>query len=87
MSCLQDADNVRVGDQCLFYIKALGRIAHTGIVVELDKNNRGVWTVEGNTSPEPEDYSAVEREGDGVHRKWRTWGEFGQYGGFVRIDF
>lgn len=87
MSCVQDSDNVRVGDQCLFYFKTLGRLAHTGIVVELDSRNRGVWTVEGNTSPEPSDYSTVERDGDGVYKKWRTWGEFGQFGGFARIDF
>lgn len=87
MSCVQDNGQVRVGDQALFYFKTLGRIGHTGIVVEIDPNGRGVWTVEGNTSPEPDDYAHVEREGDGVYRKWRTWGEFGQYGGFARIDF
>ena len=87
MQCIQDNDMVRVGDQALFYFKPLGRIAHTGIVVEVPANGRGVWTVEGNTSPEPDDYKNVERDGDGVYRKWRTWGELGQYGGFAKIDF
>ena len=86
-SCIQDNDLVSVGDLAVFYFKALGRVAHIGIVVEVPENAGGVWTVEGNTSPEPEDYSVVERDGDGVFKKWRTWGELGQYGGFVRLDF
>jgi hypothetical protein len=86
-SCIVDSHQVRVGDLALFYFKPLGRVAHIGIVVEKPDNAGGVWTVEGNTSPEPEDYAAVERDGDGVVKKWRTWGEFGQYGGFVRIQF
>ena len=85
VSAREDTSLVREGDIALFYFKALGRIAHCGIVTEVLP--LGVWTVEGNTSPEPEDVDLVERDGDGVYRKFRNWSELGKYGGFVRIDF
>lgn len=40
---------------------------HTGIVVQLEKNEPYMWTIEGNTGPS----SKVEREGDGVYLKRR----------------
>lgn len=76
---------VRVGDCALFYFSQLGRIGHIGIVVEV--HDWGVWTVEGNTSPEPSDDTCVERDGDGVFKKKRNWSELGQFGGFVLVDF
>ena len=75
---------VRPGDLVFFYFKQLGRIAHTGIVVSV--HTWGVWTVEGNTAPEPSDEYEVERDGDGVFKKKRNWSELGTYGGFVLID-
>lgn len=75
---------IRPGDLVFFYFKQLGRIAHTGIVTSVNK--WGVWTIEGNTAPEPSDELEVERDGDGVFKKKRTWSELGTYGGFVLID-
>lgn len=81
----EDSTLVRVGDCALFYFSQLGRIGHIGIVVEV--HDWGVWTVEGNTSPEPSDETCVERDGDGVFKKKRNWSELGQFGGFVLVDF
>jgi hypothetical protein len=75
-------ERVLPGDLACFYFSAKGRIAHIGIVVER-KASGGVYTVEGNTSPE----TGVDRDGDGVYRKDRNWGEFGFGGGFVRLPF
>lgn len=70
-----------VGDWVFFYFPAKGRIAHVGIVVGVDGS--GVHTVEGNTSPGP----GVNRDGDGVFRRYRRWSELGELGGFARINF
>jgi hypothetical protein len=74
----------RIGDLACFYFAAKQRIAHIGIVVESAKP-WGVVTVEGNTGPDSED--GVNREGDGVYKKTRTWSELGKLGGFVRINW
>lgn len=73
------------GDLALFYFSQLGRIGHIGIVASVRKT--GLITIEGNTSPEPEDASAVERDGDGVYRKNRRWTELGKFGGILLVDF
>lgn len=74
----------RKGDHALFYFRQLGRIAHIGIVWSADEN--GVWTVEGNTSPEPERPGDVERDGDGIYLKRREWHELGMFGGFGMLN-
>jgi hypothetical protein len=80
---------VKRGDLALFYMPAQGRIAHIGIVVE--PHTWGVWTVEGNTSPEVGHTlvagQGVNRDGDGVWRKKRDWAELGSKGGFARLPF
>lgn len=73
------------GDLALFYFSQLGRIGHIGIITSVRKT--GLMTVEGNTSPEPEDASEVERDGDGVYRKNRKWTELGKFGGILLVDF
>jgi hypothetical protein len=73
------------GDLALFYFRTLGRIGHIGIVETVQ--NWGVTTIEGNTSPEPEDEDSVQRDGDGVYRKQRTWSELGKFGGILMVDF
>jgi hypothetical protein len=73
------------GDLALFYFSQLGRIGHIGIITSVRKT--GLMTVEGNTSPEPEDASEVERDGDGVFRKNRGWTELGKFGGILLVDF
>jgi len=73
------------GDLALFYFRSLARIAHIGIVTSV--HEWGVWTIEGNTSPEVFDVSLVEREGDGVYAKRRDWHELGYYGGFGQVNF
>jgi len=78
-------ENVLPGDLALFYIPTLGRIGHIGIITKVSK--RGLSTVEGNTSPEPEDADEVERDGDGVFAKMRYWNELGQFGGILLVDF
>ena len=80
-----DYTKVRIGDLCCFWFAPLGRLAHIGIVTGVFP--WGVYTVEGNTSPEAEDEDKVERDGDGVFRKVRAWHELGINGGFVAIDF
>jgi len=74
----------RIGDLACFYFAAKQRIAHIGIVVEYAKL-WGVVTVEGNTGPDID--AGVNRDGDGVYRKVRTWSELGAGGGFVRINW
>lgn len=73
------------GDLALFYFSQLGRIGHIGIIESVQKS--GLITIEGNTSPEPEDASEVERDGDGVYRKRRDWRELGTFGGIIMVDF
>ena len=80
----KDFSKVRIGDLALFWFAPLNRLAHIGIVTGVFP--WGVYTVEGNTSPEP-DEDEPEREGDGVFRKVRTWREPGAKGGFVGIDW
>lgn len=73
------------GDIALFYFKALGRIGHIGLIEKVTPS--GLVTIEGNTSPEPEDADEVERDGDGVFRKNREWNELGYWGGILMVDF
>lgn len=75
------AEHVQRGDLCFFWFSALRRIAHVGIVTACMEG--GVETVEGNTSPG----ANVQREGDGVYRRRRTWSVLGRRGGFARIPF
>lgn len=77
----ESRDDVQPGDLALFWFASKKRHAHIGIVVEV--HTWGVWTVEGNTS----DDSGVNRDGDGVYKKRRDWGELGSSGGFVRCPF
>ena len=74
---------VQVGDLALFYFASKKRVAHIGIVVEV--HSWGVVTVEGNTGPDTG--TVVNRDGDGVYKKSRTWAELGSLGGFVRLPF
>lgn len=73
------------GDLVLFYIKPLGRIGHIGVIQSV--HSWGCWTIEGNTSPEPSDAYAVERDGDGYFRKKRNWSELGTFGGVLTVNF
>lgn len=75
--------NPRIGDLACFYFAAKQRIAHIGIVVQ--RKDWGVITVEGNTGSD--DPGEVNRDGDGVYRKLRTWSELGKLGGFARINW
>lgn len=81
----QVKDIILPGDLALFYFSQLGRIGHIGIVVNANAN--GLTTIEGNTSPEPADAHEVEREGDGVYRRRRTWRSLGKFGGILMVDF
>lgn len=74
-------DLVQPGDMVFFYFAAKRRIAHVGIVIAIQAD--GVWTVEGNTS----DGTGVDRDGDGVYKRFRTWKSLGAGGGFGRSDF
>jgi hypothetical protein len=73
------------GDLALFYFSTLGRIGHIGVIEEV--HDWGLITIEGNTNPEPDMASEVERDGDGYYRKVRQWGELGKFGGIVQINF
>jgi hypothetical protein len=80
-----DHTPARRGDLALFYSRTKCRIAHIGIVTQSFEN--GVWTIEGNTGPEPSDVTEINRDGDGVYRKMREWNELGQFGGILRVNF
>lgn len=81
-----DSDiRVLPGDVCLFYFASKERVAHAGIVVARKPDSSGVMTVEGNTGPEKG--TEVNRDGDGIYKKDRDWGEFGSGGGFIRIPY
>lgn len=72
---------IQRGDLVLFYFAAKGRVAHIGIVMR--SHSSGVVTVEANTSPGP----GVDRDGDGIYRRTRSWSELGSRGGFVRVPW
>lgn len=74
---------IQPGDHVWFYFSSKKRVAHTGIVVKVEKT--GVWVVEGNTGPDKG--RTVERDGQGVFLKFRTWGSIGTKGGFGRPNF
>lgn len=78
----QTPSMVTPGMLCCFWFPAKDRHAHIGIVVATG-TSMGVVTVEGNTGLDKG--ADVERDGDGVYRKRRTWGSFGTQGGFIRI--
>jgi hypothetical protein len=82
-SAKSDPSRVRVGDQVLLYFPAAGRVAHTGLVVEV--HPWGVSTVEGNTHAEGA--RGDDREGDGVFRRSRPWASIGSGGGFARMEW
>lgn len=67
----------------LFYFASMGRISHIEVVVEV--HDFGVITVGGNTGPDAGE--GVEREGQGVFKKRRTWAQLGAKGGFARMPF
>lgn len=72
---------IKPGDIAYFFFASKGRIAHTGLVVDVESN--GFWSIEGNTGPGP----GVEREGQGVYKKFRTWSNLGLLGGFGRFPY
>jgi len=72
------------GDIVFYFFPTKGRIAHTGIVVEL-ADNKNFFTVEGNTSGGIND--SVDRDGQGVYMKLRTLSSLGLWGGVVRLPY
>ena len=76
--------NIQPGDIVFYFFPSKGRIAHTGIVVEL-ADNKNFFTVEGNTSGGISD--SVDRDGQGVYMKLRTLSSLGLWGGVVRLPY
>ena len=76
--------NIQPGDIVFYFFPSKGRIAHTGIVVEL-ADNKNFFTVEGNTSGGISDN--VDRDGQGVYMKLRTLSSLGLWGGVVRLPY
>lgn len=85
VECKDRYEEILPGDLVLFYFSALKRIGHIGIIEKVHSN--GLITIEGNTGPEPNDEDEVERDGDGVFRKVRDWGELGSKGGILKVEF
>ncbi len=56
----------KVGYPIFFYSSSLKRIAHTGLVYKVDKTNKKVYTIEGNTSSNSTEF---ERDGGCVAYK------------------
>ena len=73
----------KIGDLCCFYFENKKRIAHIGIVDKV--SGRGVYVIAGNTSAADDD-QYVERDGDGVFRKFYSYQSLGKFGGFVVMD-
>ncbi len=76
--------SLQPGDIVFYFFPSKGRIAHTGIVVDL-ADNKNFFTVEGNTSGGIND--DVDRDGQGVYMKLRTLSSLGLWGGAVRLPF
>ena len=76
--------NIQPGDIVFYFFSSKGRIAHTGIVVDL-ADNKNFFTVEGNTSGGISDN--VDRDGQGVYMKLRTLSSLGLWGGVVRLPY
>jgi hypothetical protein len=76
--------SLQPGDIVFYFFPSKGRIAHTGIVVDL-ADNKNFFTVEGNTSGGIND--SVDRDGQGVYMKLRTLSSLGLWGGAVRLPF
>ena len=76
--------NIQPGDIVFYFFPSKGRIAHTGIVVEL-ADNKNFFTVGGNTSGGISD--SVDRDGQGVYMKLRTLSSLGLWGGVVRLPY
>ena len=74
---------LQTGDMALFYFSNLGRIGHIEVVEEV--HDWGCLTVGGNTGPDKG--ATVERAGDGVYLKKRTWSQLGARGGYARLPF
>jgi hypothetical protein len=76
--------SLQPGDIVFYFFPSKGRIAHTGIVVDL-ADNKNFFTVEGNTSGGIND--DVDRDGQGVYMKLRTLSSLGLWGGVVRLPY
>ncbi len=76
--------SLQPGDIVFYFFPSKGRIAHTGIVVDL-ADNKNFFTVEGNTSGGIND--DVDRDGQGVYMKLRTLSSLGLWGGAVRLPY
>lgn len=79
----ENPGSILAGDLALFWFPAIDRIGHIGIVLSVTKT--GVITIEGNTSPPSK--SGLDRDGDGVYRRTRSWRSLGKHGGFLMVDF
>jgi len=77
-------EKIQEGDIVFYFFASKGRIAHTGICVDVNSNNDFI-TVEGNTSSGMRD--VVDRDGQGVYMKKRTLGSLGLFGGVVRLPY
>jgi len=75
---------IQEGDIVFYFFAAKGRIAHTGIVVDVNSNSN-FKTVEGNTSSGLTD--VVDRDGQGVYMKQRSISSLGLFGGVVRLPY
>lgn len=91
---VQDVQNgyvrLKKGDLALFYFPAKQRIAHIGIVVEPMGTSgnalTGFKSAEGNTGPDRKS-GEINRDGDGVYVKTRSFASLGEFGGFVRLEW
>ncbi len=75
---------IQEGDIVFYFFAAKGRIAHTGIVVDVTSNN-DFKTVEGNTSSGLRD--VVDRDRQGVDMKQRSISSLVVLGGVVRLPY
>ena len=59
----------RPADVFGIFFASKGRVAHVGLVEKW--GNGTAVTIEGNTSPQAASGSEADRDGEGIHRKWR----------------
>ena len=87
-ACFIDAGrwhyNPEVGDIIYFWSQSKGRIGHVGVVYDVDKAGKVVYTIEGNTNTFERPDGQVETNGGVVGRHAYDYSNAGSYGAVVQ---
>jgi hypothetical protein len=87
-ACYKDAGRwhlePEIGDIIYFWSQSKGRIGHVGVVRDVDRENRIVYTIEGNTNSYERPDGDVETNGGTVGRHAYDYSNVGQPGAAVQ---